>query len=511
MDIVWVGFAFVVGLLVSRIHIPPLVGYLLAGLLLAIFDYEPGPLMAEIAHLGVIFLLFTVGLHIRLKNVLQKEVTGVGLVHLTISTVIFFPICSIFGHGFESAWVISIILGFSSTVLAAKNLETRGELGAYYGRLAIGILIIQDLVAIGIIAFASGSTPSPWAFTLLGLPLLRPLISRLLSLVERDELLLLMALSLAIGGDELFRLFNLSGELGALALGMLLTSDEKGEELGKKIWSLKEAFLVGFFLQIGLIGFPGNSNDYLFIGVMLAMLPLKMLLFFVLFMGFSLRARTGYQATLSLTAYSEFTLIAGAVAASAGIIPSGFMVVLGLLTGVSFTINAILVRHEDGLWERVDHFLKRFERKKKHPDHRAGSFGAAEYLVVGMGTTGRSAYQVLKESGRRVVGMDIDQELVGRLLKEDWRVLSGDAQDIGMWEQIDMRALKAVILAMSGGIELKRHALRTLAKCTWEVPIYVLTLNEREEAIIKEEGGIPIAVPSREMGKKLAEMSMSHS
>jgi predicted Kef-type K+ transport protein len=147
-------------------------------------------------------LLFTVGLHIKLKNIIQSEVLGAGLVHLAASTALFVPICMYFGFNLEAAIIIIITLGFSSTVLTAKNLESRGELGAYYGRVAIGILIVQDLVAIGIIAYAGGGLPSPWALVLLGLPLLRPIISKLLEVLQRDELVLLMALALAMNERE---------------------------------------------------------------------------------------------------------------------------------------------------------------------------------------------------------------------------------------------------------------------------------------------------------------------
>ena len=289
------------------------------------------------------------GLHISLKGILQKEVLGVGLIHLAISTVIFHPVSLYFGLSTEAAVIVSVTLGFSSTVLAAKGLETRNELSSYYGRLSIGILIVQDLVAIGIIAYAGGGIPSPWALVLLGLPLLRPLLSRLLWLVERDELLLLMALSLAIGGSSLFEWFNLSGELGALVMGMLFVNDDKSDQLEKKIWGIKEAFLVGYFLEVGLGGFPDIEGFYM-IGVLLLILPLKAVLFFGLFIAFKLRARTGFLSTVTLTAYSEFTLIAGAVAASAGIIPSEVIVILGLLTAISYVINSIMVRYEDPIW-----------------------------------------------------------------------------------------------------------------------------------------------------------------
>ena len=128
MDIVWIGTAFLAGIILSKLHIPPLVGYLLAGLGLSFTSYESGELLYQISHLGVIFLLFTVGLHIKLKNILQAEVLGVGILHLAISTAVFTPVCLYFGLDLEAAIFISITLGFSSTVLTAKTLESIAEL-----------------------------------------------------------------------------------------------------------------------------------------------------------------------------------------------------------------------------------------------------------------------------------------------------------------------------------------------------------------------------------------------
>src|SRR6056297_1819186 len=122
MDIIWIGAAFALGFAVSRVHLPPLVGYLAAGLLLSAFSYEAGDMLKEISHLGVIFLLFTVGLHIRLKNILRFDILGVSLSHLLLSVLIFTPVSLAFGFEPQAALIIAIMLGFSSTVLTAKNL-----------------------------------------------------------------------------------------------------------------------------------------------------------------------------------------------------------------------------------------------------------------------------------------------------------------------------------------------------------------------------------------------------
>ncbi len=505
MDIVWVGFAFFFGFLVSRLKLPPLVGYLLAGLVLSYFGYEAGNMLKEISHLGVLFLLFTVGLHIRLKNILRADILGVGLTHLTISTLIFTPIGLIFGYDLTASIIIAITLGFSSTVLTAKTLERRNELGAYYGRTAIGILIIQDLVAIGIIAYTGGGTPSYWTISLFALPLIRPVLIWFLGVIKDDEVWMLLGLGLAIGGAALFEIFNLSGELGALAAGMLLASDERADKIADKMWGIKEAFLVGFFLEVGLTGFPDTSG-FLFIGILLLLLPLKSILFYLLFMLFKLRARTGFLATISLTAYSEFTLIAGAVAISNGFLPTETIVVLGLLTAISYTLNAPLTTYEEILWKKWHDLLLWLERDVKHPEHQVVSLGSAEYLIIGMGNAGRAAYDKLKSEERPVVGMDIDPDRIERNLAAGRRVIYGDIQDSDLWMNMDLDNIKAVMIAM-GNQSVKESATKTLRSTGFDRLIYVITMTEEEANIMQKAGANAVSIPIKEAGERLAELS----
>ncbi|MEX0686320.1 MAG: cation:proton antiporter family protein [Balneolales bacterium] len=508
MDIIWIGFAFIIGALISRIHVPPLVGYLLAGLGLTLFGYEPDGLLHEISHLGVVFLLFTVGLHIRFKNMVQVEVLSAGITHMLISTAIFLPVSLYFGFDLQAAILISITLGFSSTVLAAKNLEMRNELGSYYGRVAIGILIIQDLVAIGLMAYSGGGVPSSWSLSLLALPLVRPVISKILALLDQDELVLLMALALAIGGASLFEWFNLSGELGALVTGMLLASDERADSLGKKLWGVKEAFLVGFFMEIGLIGLP-NMADIYFIMVCLIILPLKSVLYFFLLTLFKLRARTAYLTAISLTAYSEFTLIAGAVAVSTEIIPAEALVALGLLTAISFALNAPLTIQEEKIWKKLEWFLLRWERDTKHPDHQPLTLGSSEFLILGMGNAGKTAYDELKKNNKKVVGMDIDPDRIQRNLNKGRRVLYGDIQNTEMWHKLDLSKVQAIIVAM-GSPATKINAVQTIRENNYTQAIFVLTMRDDESQGIREAGGIPVPIPIKEVGFTMAELSMEY-
>lgn len=507
MDVLWVGVAFIFGMLFSRIKLPPLVGYLAAGAALSAYGYEAGDALHEIAHLGVLFLLFTVGLHLRLKNIIRTEVLGTGGIHLLVSTGIFTPIALAFGYDPVAAVIIAIVLGFSSTVLTAKNLESRNELGAFHGRVAIGILILQDIVAIALLALTSGAAPSPWSLALLGLPLIRPAIIKLVELSSEEELKLLFALLLALGGGALFEGLGLSSELGALVAGMLLSGHEVADELSKKLWGLKEAFLVGFFLEVGLAGLPNLQEFYLALAA-LAILPIKALLFFGLMLAFKLRARTSFIATISLASYSEFTLIAGSVAASAGFIPAGVVVAFALLTAISFALNAPLAAWEEKLWQKFESALIRFERDVRHPDQQTISLGSAEYLVIGMGSAGQAAYDRLKKEDKHVVGMDIDPARIEQNLSEGRRVIYGDMQDIELWNNLDLGNINSVILAI-GTPEAKVNAIKFMRQNNYEGTIYALTMRDEEFKALGEAGASAVCLPITQAGRKLAELSLS--
>ena len=509
MEFLWIGFAFVFGFLVSRLRLPPLVGYLLAGIVLSFTGHNGGTLLKEIAHLGVIFLLFTVGLSIRIRSMFRVDILGIAILHMAVTVAIITPIAMIFGNSLQSALVIGILLGFSSTVLTAKTLERRNELGALYGRAAIGILIVQDLIAIAVIAWSEGAAPSVFTPFLLLLPFLRPLLIRLLSLVQEDELWMMYGLALAAGGAWLFSELGLSGELGALIAGMLLASDERSDQIAKKLWGVREAFLVAFFLDVGLNGFP-PFDGLMFASVLTLLLPLKFLLFYGLMILFRYRARTSFLTSLSLTTYSEFALIAGAIAASTGVIAPETLSVFGVIVILSFIINTPLSTIEEKIWRGLQPVLARFEREGRHPEHETLSLGSAQFLIIGMGNAGKAAYDRLKLEQKPVVGMDIDPDRIERNIREGRKVLYGDIQDRDLWENVDLSKIRSIMIAMGNDV-VKVNATKTLRETGFDGVIYALTMKESEAERLREAGASSVSIPIREAGERLAELSVSET
>ena len=244
MDIVWIGVAFVLGFLASLVRLPPMVGYLVAGFVLAVFGIEQDQALRDFADLGVTLLLFTIGLKLRPAILLRREVWATASIHMLLITLGFglgvFMLSSaglIFFAGLDlmQSLLVGFALSFSSTVFAVKVLEEKGEMSSLHGRIAIGILIMQDLAAVVFLAVSEGKVPSLLALLLLLLIPLRGVLLRLMSHVGHGELLILFGLALALGGAELFELVSLKADLGALFLGVLVSTHPRASELSRHL------------------------------------------------------------------------------------------------------------------------------------------------------------------------------------------------------------------------------------------------------------------------------------
>ena len=460
---IYIACAFVLGLAARSLGMPPLVGFLAAGFALNAGGFAEPDGLEAIAHAGVLLMLFTVGMKVRLRNIVRAEVWGTALVHLAVSTALL-GVLLVYGLG--TGWVVALLvacaLGFSSTVVAAKSLDEKRELRAFHGRVAIGILIIQDLAAIAVLGLSQGAAPSPWAVALLALLPARRLVHLLLDIAGRGEILLLLGIGLALAGGFGFEALGLSGELGALVLGSLLADHPKAQELLDALWGLKEAFLVGFFLLIGMSGLP-DGEVLVFALLALALLPLKGLLFYGLLVGFKLRARSGVLAGLALTNYSEFGLIVVQAGAARGLLPESWVVALAITVALSFAISAPLNRASHAIYARLSPLVSRLERQQRHPDDEPISIGAADVMIFGMGRVGLGAYELLKERGMRVVGLDSDPGEVQRHLAEGRRVVYGDAEDPDLWHRLRLDSLSAILLAVPD-LDAKRFAITEIRR-----------------------------------------------
>ncbi len=464
MDPLWILVAFVFGFVVKQIGLPPLVGFLIAGFALNFFGVEGNETLDNLADFGIWLLLFGIGLKLKVKSLLRPEIWASASLHMLITVFLFgigiFALSylglSLFdGLTLGSSLLIAFALSFSSTVFAVKILEENGSLSSAHGRIAIGILIMQDIFAVIFLTVSSGKLPSPWAFALLALliiPILikKPALAVIISRSGHGELLVLLGVLIPYGGAMIFSSVGLKPDLGALVLGVLLSGHPKAKELGNAMLSFKDIFLVGFFLTIGLSGLP----DWEALGISLLftiVLPLKVILFYLILTRFKLRARTATLASLNLSNYSEFGLIVGAAGIAGGIISSEWLVIFALALSFTFIIASPLNIGGQKIYIRLQNWLLRFESKKRLPEDEPIEMSNAEVIVLGMGRTGTEVYNIMKNKHKlNVLGIDHNLELVGNHMKEERHVVHGDVTDVEFWQRIDLSSdLRLIIMATS--------------------------------------------------------------
>lgn len=500
-DVAWISLAFFLGFLARLIGLPPLVGFLATGFVLNYLGTASGEMLQKLADLGITLLLFTVGLKLNLKVLIRPQVWSVTALHITI-IIAFFGL-SIFGLAMLGAplfsgldlklsLLLAFALSFSSTVFVVKSLEDKGEMKSLHGRIAIGILVMQDLAAVIFLAVSTGQLPSPWALLLLLLIPLRPLFHHLLQQTGHGELLILYGLVLALGGAELFELGGVKDDLGALVMGVLISTHPKSTEMAKSMLGFKDLFLVGFFLSIGMSGHL--SLEALIIGVLLVpFVFIKSTLFFVLMTRFKLRARTSLLATLNLSNYSEFGLIVAALGVASGWMDAEWLVVIAIALSLSFVVAAPLTSNDDSIYSRFRDLWMKFQRKERLPDDRLLDTLGATVAVFGMGRVGSGAYDRMRKlHGETVVGIDFDAEVINRHLSMGRNVLRGDPSDADFWDKIEKdHSIELVMLALPN-LEANLDALQQLRGISFAGRIAATARYPDEEERLRRSGATAV-------------------
>ena len=515
MEIAYILAAFLGGMGAMLLRLPPLVGFLVAGFALNFLGYSLTPTLETLANLGVTLLLFTIGLKLDVRTLLRGEVWAGATVHMVASSGLLILLLSLFKFtgialleesGWQTLLLLSFALSFSSTVFAVKILEERSESQSFYGRLAIGVLIMQDIFAVLFLTASTGSIPSPWALLLFLLLPAAPLLRSLLDRVGHGEMQILYGILLALVlGYGLFDALGVKGDLGALIIGMLLAPHAASHHLARSLFHMKELFLVGFFLSIGLLALP--TWDLIGLSLLLLFLvPIKSILFLLIFSGFRLRSRTSALATLSLSNYSEFGLIVAALAVAQGWFAPEWLVVLSLTVAISFVLASPLNAASEAVYHWLDRFLPSRPPERLHPADRPIEIGDAQAVVMGMGKIGRGAYQRLQdEYGLRVLGMDNDDAKVRRLKAARYDVIAGDAVDSDFWEKMITCAQVRIILLAMPSHHGNLYALEQLRHRAFPGKIAAIVEYPEEIPILRENGADVVFHVYEEAGLGLAD------
>lgn len=514
MTFFWIFLAFALGFVARQLRLPPMVGYLSAGFILHGMGHESTSALDYLADLGVTLMLFTIGLKVNLKELLRVDIWGTTAFSMSLWLAAVIPLLTalsaLFGFAvldmtWQSVAVLVFAMSFSSTVCVIKILEDNSELKTRHSDLSISVLIIQDLVAVSFLFAATGKVPSPWAFALIGLIFARPLIQHIYTRTGHGELIPLSGIMLALGGSALFEFVGLKGDLGALAIGMLIAGMPFASELYKSLMSLKDLFLIGFFLSIGFTAIP-TPEMWLAALAILLLLPFKFALFFWVITRFNFRARTAFLSAILLSNFSEFGLIVASLALDLGWLSSDWLVIIALATSLSFVISSFCYRYAHRMFAMAKHKLLPFQKAKA----TTGPFKIdvpVEVLVVGMGRVGIGAYHELINDGvENVWGIEVAANRVEQMRNKGLKILHGDADDIEFWEGMDLERLKLVMLALPSTTEMT-NILDQLKSAGYKGKTSVIARYEDEQRMLISLGADVAFNYYSEVGTGFAEES----
>ncbi|MBL4574523.1 MAG: cation:proton antiporter, partial [Opitutaceae bacterium] len=405
-----------------------------------------------LAKLGIVLLLFVVGLKLDLHIIRTMGpvalATGLGQVFFT--SVVGYLIAIALGMTSVTALYVAAALTFSSTIIIVKLLSDKREVDALHGRIAIGFLIVQDivvvLVMIGLTALGDAGDAAGLgreAITVLvkgglfivtiGLLMRYALTPLLHQLARSPELLVLFAIAWGVALGAAGAHLGFGKEVGAFLAGVSLASTPYREVIGARLVSLRDFLLLFFFIDLGA------GLDLATLGVQVA--PAILLSLFVLIgnplivmtilgaMGY--RKRTGFLAGLTVAQISEFSLILGALGLNLGHINADTMGLITLVGLITISASTYMILYSYPLYEKVSPWLGVFERKRAYREvtqDMTTEESGADVILFGLGRFGTGIARELRERGYQVLGVDFDPDLVRRQEGHGYAVRYGDAE-----------------------------------------------------------------------------------
>ena len=433
-----------------------------------------GPLFLNLVHstevietfskLGISILLFIVGLHLSPKIVAEvgsvSLVTGLGQILFT--SVIGFFISLFLGLDRTAALYVAIALTFSSTIIILKLLSDKGEMHSLYGKIAVGFLLVQDIVAtlilivVSSLAHANGVSLPLVLLTMLlkgtgvgvGIVLLQKyVVPKLLNTASNStELLFIFSLTWALGFSAVFHAIGLSVEVGALISGVILSSSPFAEEISSRLKPLRDFFIVLFFVLLGSsMQFDGGFSLVLPVVVLSAFVLIGNPIIVIILMNLlGYHKKTGFQAGLTVAQISEFSLILSTLGFSVGHISQEVLTIITLVGLVTIAGSTYLILFSDAIYSKTEALLSLLELRKNN-QASTGKYAKIDAMLFGFNRVGKTFSTTFNDLGYSVGVVDFDPNTLERLPKKGINYYYGDAQNVEFLSELPLGKTKFVV------------------------------------------------------------------
>lgn len=509
----------VVGVLATLLRQPLIIGFIAAGILVGPTVFGLVEESAEIellATIGIALLLFVVGLKldVRLVRVVGPVALATGLGQVFFTSGVGFLLALLLGMSAVSALYVAVALTFSSTVIIVKLLSDKDELDDLHGRIAIGFLIVQDIVVVLVMIALSGFAGDAdaslarqavevvvkgAAFVGGILALARWVLPPLLHYLARSaELLVLFAIAWAVFLATVGELLGFSEEVGAFLAGVSLASTPFRDALGARLVTLRDFLLLFFFITLGLQLDFSTAGDQLLAAVVLSMFVLvgNPVIVMVIMGAMRYRARVSFRAGLTVAQISEFSLILVALGFSLGHIDAE---VVGLVTAVgiiTITLSTYMISNSSWLYGRFAPALRVFERRGARDVQLNLTDGGppADVVVIGLGRYGSNLVVALQEAGHHPTGVDFDPQALRTWAQRGLPVVYGDAHDPEVTTLLPLETARWVISSVRD-VDTNLALVQALAQHGYRGRVAVTALSEADARLLEDAGADVVLRP----------------
>jgi Kef-type K+ transport system membrane component KefB len=481
-----------------------------------------------LASVGIAILLFLVGLRLDVSMIraMGPVALAAGLGQVLFTAVVGFALCWLLGLEWVPALYVAMALTFSSTIIVVKLLSDKREIDALHGKIAVGILIVQDmviiLVMVGLSAFGAGAAEdvegsplklalvviakSAVLLTALGL-MMKFVLPWLIQLMARHhELLVIFAVAWAVAFSAGAEVAGFSREVGAFLAGMSLASTPFRELIGGRLVTLRDFLLLFFFINLGASIDIEHLGDQVFPAILLSVFVLfcKPLLVLLLTGALGYRARTGFLAGLSLGQISEFSLILAALGVSLGHIDQATMGLITLVGLITIGLSTYLIVYAHPIYEHSAPLLQLFEKRMTTREARDSiAPEKVDAVVIGLGRLGHHLALRLKERGHDVLGIDFDPQVVRDWCKEGRNAQYGDAEDPELAAQLPQARW---IVSTIPHRKVNRQLIQSLRGRDFEGRVVVTAHSHHDARLLELAGADLVLLPFVDAAAEAADL-----
>lgn len=538
------GMALVLGFLAVRIKLPALVGYLLAGVLIG--PFTPGfvanvAIAAELAEIGVMLLMFGVGLHFSLDDLwaVRKIALPGAALQIAVATALGAGVAATWGWGLGGSLVFGLALSVASTVVLLRALEARGTLASMNGHITVGWVVVQDLAMVLVLVllpplagWLGGNAPDSHdgnLWQILGITLVEvAAFIALMLVVGRRAFPWLLWQVTHTGSRELFtlcvvaaavsvafgaaKLFGVSFALGAFFAGMMMRESEFSHRAAEESLPLREAFAVLFFVSVGMLFDPMILVEHplrvlAVLGIIIIGTPIAAA---ALVLVFRYPLNTALTVSASLAQIGEFSFILAGLGVSLGLLPveGQSLILAGAL--ISIAVNPLVFTMVEPLqrWARPRSALARKLERPVDPLAELPMATDQKYLsgqvvLVGYGRVGRRIGETFAEQGIPYVVAEENRELVERLRERGIAAVSGDASDGAVLIQAHIARASMLVVAIPDAFNV-RQMIKTARTLNPGIETVLRTHSEEEAALLEREDSGKVFLGEDELAKGMS-------